>query len=132
MKSITAQTFVEIFSWNREHFGGKRHVLMKSRVKTNELRGIAVFQKSLREGQFGGQMFGIIGAKAVEFFEQYIKSDSIFASSTKEFLTSLYIKQGNFQKANELINTILTDPNAPPSIRSRVEQVSALIKVQNK
>lgn len=67
-------------------------------------------------------------AQAIEFFEQYIKSDSIFASSTKEFLTSLYIKQGNFQKANELINTILTDPKAPPSVRSRVEQVSALIK----
>ena len=66
--------------------------------------------------------------QAIVVFEKHMHSENIFSYSVKELLVNLYIKQGNHEKAKELIGTIITDLRTPSTIRTRIEQISSLVK----
>lgn len=63
-----------------------------------------------------------------KLLEDYIDSDSAFKYSALEFLASIYINKGEFDKASEKLNLLLTDTATPPSIKERAEHLKVLTK----
>jgi len=63
---------------------------------------------------------------AISSMEDYINNDGIYKYSAQDILVALYIKSGNLQKAKDTINLIVTDINAPASIRERASSMATL------
>lgn len=65
---------------------------------------------------------------SIKALETYIKHNPTYKNSAEELLAMLYIQNNKPEKANEVLNLLVTDTTAPNTIKERAEQLLALVK----
>lgn len=64
--------------------------------------------------------------ESIKLLENYLDIKPTFNSSARELLAILYIKDSKYEEAQKVLNLIITDVEAPSTIKDRAEQLISL------